>query len=108
VHEKKAENTVKNRFAVILNSLRFNLPANLYPRMLADIAATLNMIPTARSKPHTPVLSLRSSIGHQGVLIAGVWLVFVLGEIETPGGPSLFMQSILVNYLFDPMFVKWS
>jgi hypothetical protein len=24
--------------------------------MLADIAATLNMIPTARSKPHTPVV----------------------------------------------------
>jgi hypothetical protein len=59
VREKKAENTVKNlrdRFAVILNSLRFNLPANLYPRMLANIAATLNMIHTARSKPHTPVV----------------------------------------------------
>jgi hypothetical protein len=36
-----------------VNSLPFNLPVRLYPRVL-DISSTLNMIPTARSRPHTP------------------------------------------------------
>jgi hypothetical protein len=57
VHEKKAEAMVKilrYRFAVLIASVTFDVPAYLYPRMLVDISSTLNMIPTARSRPHVP------------------------------------------------------
>ena len=57
VHEKKAEAAVKqisNRFSVLVAFVQFNIPSKIYPKMLCDIVSTMNMIPTARSKPSTP------------------------------------------------------
>ena len=57
VHEKKAEAAVKqirNRFSVLVASVQFNIPSKIFPRMLCDIALTMNMLPTSRSMPKTP------------------------------------------------------
>ena len=57
VHEKKAEAAVKqmrNRFSVLLNSVKYDVPSKVFPRMLCDIAMTMNMVPTSRSRPSTP------------------------------------------------------
>ena len=57
VHEKKADAAVKqirNRFSVLVASVRFNIPSRIFPRMLCDIASTMNMLPTSRSMPKTP------------------------------------------------------
>jgi hypothetical protein len=59
VHEKRVEiqvRYVRNRFDVVRNSLAFNLPAFLFPRLLCDIAETMNMVPNSNSSPHTPAL----------------------------------------------------
>ena len=45
---------IRNRFSVLVASVQFNIPSKIFPKMLCDLATTMNMMPTARSKPSTP------------------------------------------------------
>jgi hypothetical protein len=56
-HERKVERFIRdmrNGIRTVVHSLSYQLPRKLYPDLVANIIATTNMLPSAKSSPITP------------------------------------------------------
>ena len=114
-HERKAERTIqilRNQFRTILGSVPFDVPAIMFPKMLCDIATTMNMLPTARSKPSCPYyIATGRKISRKNDLKAPFGCIVVVknledrknakGVIGVVVGRDGYSKGTLIIYLLD-------